>query len=243
MGVRRRISPIKISAFLVWLNTIEVMYRLKKSIRDNCRNCVTTWLALGNLRPPGRPNSLHISSEIFPRRFNQWLRRAELMWLIMGVFIVMSSWPIISLGWHYQWDEGQIGHVTLVAIAGTIILTPCLWIKSLQPIWRSGIDFVLGFLILKWVAGTWLHCHDDVIKWKHFPRYWPFVRGIHQPPVNSPHKGQWRGVLMFSLICVYINGWENSREAGDFRRYRAHYDVIVMVGIRKVAPTMAARVA
>ena len=46
--------------------------------------------------------------------------------------------------------------------------------------------------------------HDDVIKWKHFPRYWPFVRGIHRSPVNSPHKGQWRGALMFSLICVWI---------------------------------------
>ena len=30
--------------------------------------------------------------------------------------------------------------------------------------------------------------HDDVIKWKHFSRYWPFVRGIHRSPVNSPHK-------------------------------------------------------
>ena len=40
--------------------------------------------------------------------------------------------------------------------------------------------------------------HDDVIKWKHFPRYWPFVRGIHLSPVNSPHKGQWRRALMFS---------------------------------------------
>ena len=26
-------------------------------------------------------------------------------------------------------------------------------------------------------------CARDVIKWKHFPRYWPFVRGIHRPPV------------------------------------------------------------
>ena len=42
--------------------------------------------------------------------------------------------------------------------------------------------------------------HDDVIKWKHSPRNWPFVRGIHGSPVNSPHKGQW--ALMFSLICV-----------------------------------------
>ena len=31
-----------------------------------------------------------------------------------------------------------------------------------------------------------------------------------------------------SLICVWINGWVNSREAGDLRRYRTHYDVIVM---------------
>ena len=44
--------------------------------------------------------------------------------------------------------------------------------------------------------------HDDVIKWKHFPRYWTFERGIHLPPVHSPHKGQWRGALMFSLISA-----------------------------------------
>ena len=63
------------------------------------------------------------------------------------------------------------------------------------------------------------HKHDDVITWKHFPRYWPFVR---------PHKGQWRGALMFTLICARINGWVNNCEAGDLRRNRAHYDVIVM---------------
>ena len=47
-------------------------------------------------------------------------------------------------------------------------------------------------------------------------------------PVNSPHKGQWRGALMFSLICVWITGWANNRQAGDLRRHSAHYDVIVM---------------
>ena len=70
--------------------------------------------------------------------------------------------------------------------------------------------------------------HDDVIKWKHFPRYWPFVRGIHRSPVNSPHKGQWCGDLMFRLFCAWINGWANNREAGDLRRHRAHYGIIVM---------------
>ena len=73
--------------------------------------------------------------------------------------------------------------------------------------------------------------HDDVIKWKLAPLYWSFVRGIHRSPVNSPHKGQWRVALIFSLICARINGWANNREAGDLRRHPAHYGVIVM-GVR-----------
>ena len=73
--------------------------------------------------------------------------------------------------------------------------------------------------------------HDDVIKWNHFPRYWPFVRGIHRSPVNSPHKGQWRGALMFSLICARINAWANNRYAGDLRRRHAHCDVNVMIRV------------
>ena len=71
--------------------------------------------------------------------------------------------------------------------------------------------------------------HDDVIKWKHFPRYWPFVRGIHRSPVNSPHKDQWRRALMFFFICVWRNLWVNNHKAGDLRCQRAHYDVIVMI--------------
>ena len=86
-------------------------------------------------------------------------------------------------------------------------------------------------LILRWIqsdstskCGT-QSCHGDVIKWKYFPRYWPFVRGIHRSPVNSPLKDQWRGALMFSLICAWMNGWENTREAG----HHAHYDATVML--------------
>ena len=58
--------------------------------------------------------------------------------------------------------------------------------------------------------------HDDVTKWKHFPRYWPFVRG----PRWIPHTKwrQWRGALVFSLICNRINGWISNRAAGDLRR-------------------------
>ena len=49
-------------------------------------------------------------------------------------------------------------------------------------------------------------------------------------PVHGefPAQSQWRGAFMLSLICLWINGWVNNREAGDLRRYRAHYDVTVM---------------
>ena len=70
--------------------------------------------------------------------------------------------------------------------------------------------------------------HDDVIKWKHFPRYWPFERGIHRLPANSPHKNQWRRALMFSLICAWINTWVHNCKAADLRCHHVHYGVTVM---------------
>ena len=67
------------------------------------------------------------------------------------------------------------------------------------------------------------------MKWKHLPCYRPFVRGIHRSPVDSPHKGHWRGTLMFSLIWAWTNDWANNEDAGDLRHHRVHYDVTVMV--------------
>ena len=63
-----------------------------------------------------------------------------------------------------------------------------------------------GQLVIHWyTVHLSNYAYHDVIKWKHFQRYWPFVRGIHRSPVNSPHKGQWCGALMFPLICAWIN--------------------------------------
>ena len=87
----------------------------------------------------------------------------------------------------------------------------------------------LIWVVLKGIARVVDVCmHGDIIKWKHFPHYWPFVRGIHQSPVNSPHKAQWRRALMFSLNGAWINGWVNNGEAGDLRHYRTQYDVTVI---------------
>ena len=80
------------------------------------------------------------------------------------------------------------------------------------------------------IFGQKVNCLEHIlfIKWKHFPRYWPFLRRIHRSPVDSPHKGQWHGALMFSLICAWTNSWATNGDAGDVRRHCTHYDVIVM---------------
>ena len=52
-------------------------------------------------------------------------------------------------------------------------------------------------------------------------------RGNHRSPIKSPDKGQWRGTLMFCLICARTNGLVNNRDAIDLRCHYAHYDVIV----------------
>ena len=72
----------------------------------------------------------------------------------------------------------------------------------------------------------------SVSRWRHqmktFSALLALCAGNSPVTVNSPHKGQWRGTLMFSLICAQINDWVNNREAGDLRRHRGHYDIIVM---------------
>ena len=101
------------------------------------------------------------------------------------------------------------------------------WMNAIEFVSHSGYEAVLKFttlivlvflfglktVFIYWslvthICGSEPGHHDDVIKSRHFPRYWPFVRGIHRSPVNFPHKGQWRGALIFSLICAWINGWE-----------------------------------
>ena len=85
--------------------------------------------------------------------------------------------------------------------------------------------------IFKWVAG-----HDDVIQWKHFPRYWPFVRGIHRSPVDCPHKAS--GAELWCFFDLHLN--KRLSKQSDLRRHDAHYDVTVMDLIIWVASPIAA---
>ena len=67
---------------------------------------------------------------------------------------------------------------------------------QIKHIWR----IILYFSVRQMKENSIMH--DDVIKWKHFPRYWPFVRGIRRSPVNSQHKGQQSEIINTRLFCA-----------------------------------------
>ena len=107
----------------------------------------------------------------------------------------------------YHLNVVSLVHATHFAWSGKIFLSPtpdaCSPLLVLSVFIGAGQPLQHGEVKasnLAWVRPVIVIYHDDVIKWKHFPRYWPFVWGIHRSPVNSPHKGQWRGALMFSMI-------------------------------------------
>ena len=87
--------------------------------------------------------------------------------------------------------------------------------------------------ILMWIGRNRVPNYMHLTWWRHqmetFSALQAICAGIHRSPVNFPHKGQWRGALMFSLIYAWINGWVNTGEIGNFRRHRTNYDVIVMM--------------
>ena len=156
------------------------------------------------ISPPGL-RALKLIRLIF---FSNWMsvQNTIFFWKIVPTFGIVHNFRFIMFGWNFQND--LLGARLPMYISNSV-----------------RVDFILVLLVRRPENSS---SHDDVIKWKHFPRNWPFVRWIHRSPVNSPHKGQWCVALMFSLICVWMNGGVNNREAGDLRRYRAHYDVTVV---------------
>ena len=142
---------------------------------------------------------------------------------VVGCWVVyIYVIPIVHSTVECRYKKNAVQHSTILHIETKY---------ALESIFTKATPYLASSVMVSYVVSferILVKIHDDIIKWNHFPRYWPFVREIHRSPVNFPHKGQWRGALMFYLICVWINGWVNNREAGDLRRHRGHYDVIVM---------------
>ena len=82
-------------------------------------------------------------------------------------------------------------------------------------------NWSLGQYLLARLINTW---------WRHQMETFStlLALSVGNSPVTAQRYGLWRGALMFSMICTWINGWVNNREAGDLIRHRAHYDVTAM---------------
>ena len=124
---------------------------------------------------------------------------------------------VLSREWRCSWSSADRRNSNQICVIKNVIAyLGAIYITGLTvyppPPRRNRCVFV----------ATWFY-HDDVPKWKHVPRYWPFVWGIHRSPVSSPHKGQWRGALMFSLIWSWTKGCANNRNASDLRHHCVHY--------------------
>ena len=108
---------------------------------------------------------------------------------------------------------------------------------------RIWVEFALHFFMMRllgkqnkviffYIIGLWdTNSHLASSNGTIFPVTGLLCEGIHRSLLNSPHKGQWRVALMFSLICAWNNIWVNNRVVGQLRRHRAHYDVTLMVCI------------
>ena len=128
-----------------------------------------------------------------------------------SLYAAISRVPVVS--WCSCMGKPH-GFVCLIAWLRLLISCPWRYLKltyiTSLNILRPGKGTSFADSIVKCVIMIKVF-HDDVIKWKHIPRYWPFVRGIHRPPVNFPQKGQWRGVF-FNLrlnkgLCKQSWSW------------------------------------
>ena len=119
----------------------------------------------------------------------------------------------LSIIRHHSVDSYQLQFIA-VCLQGILSpLHPCLTPLDLFISQISGWD-----LLEFGITHTY---HDDVIKWKQFPRYCPFVQGIHRSPVDSPHKGivTWTFDV---LLSVRTNCWTKTWLAGNLTRRGGH---------------------
>ena len=180
---------------------------------------LTTSHNINTLRP--RPNDRHSADDVFKCIFlneEYWiLSHISLKYIPKGHIIDILA-LVQVMAWRRTGDKTLSESMMFSLLAHMCVI---------RPQWVMGVEINYTYtdkhqLTFRSVSTWWRHQMENV------PRDWPFVRGIHRSPVSSPHKGQWRGALMFSLICAWTNDWVNNRDADDLKRHRAHYDVSVM---------------
>ena len=161
------------------------------------------------------------------------------------VIITHKLWVWTDLRKHF-WENNLFGYTYQICIFMMVMkLNKLLWIFQNNHVHSK--NSVYNYLFTNYISRInpypqAVFCrdlHDDITIWKRFSHMMaspngnisPLLtlwEGIHRSPMDSPHDGQWRGALMFSLTWPWTNGWANNRYGGDLRYHCAHYDVTLM---------------
>ena len=159
-----------------------------------------------------------------PSDFGCWL---GISWVALkSLFVYLIFWN--SPMWHFTVCFTIHSQKAVCSLFIDQLCVQCHWLWQ-----HHQLKLIHGLL---WCCIQW--CHSSVDNspspwWHHqidtFSALLAICAGNSQSLVNSLHKGQWCGALMFSLIYVWINGWVNNGEAGDLRCHRAHYSVLPKV--------------
>ena len=186
---------------------------------------------INSLRP--RQNGRLFADDTFKRIFlNENIRistRNSLKFVPKGLINKIPALVLI-MAWRRPGDK-PLSEPMVVSLPTHICVTRPQWVKACM------CSFVNGWLTIDIVSSVTLNTSLQIEAphssawWRHQMETFSALLALcaGNSPVNSPHKGQWRGSSMFSLICAWINVWVNSREAAHLRRHRAHNDVIAMV--------------
>ena len=178
-----------------------------------------------------KQNVRHFTRRHFRIHFLDWMQ--DVIKNVLHKFVpkgATDNIPALFQSMALCWPSDKpLSEPMMVSLLTHICATLSQWVNlvntsgfSNQYQWYPSIvDDTRGssFLCISW----WRHQMET------FSALLALCAGNSPVPGEFPHKGQWRGALMYSLICTWINDWVNTREAGDLRRYRGHYDVIVIL--------------
>ena len=112
-----------------------------------------------------------------------------------------------------------------------MIIRSYLILKLIHPYHQTLIRWHQNNCMLVSVLVRLAYVHDDVIKWNIFRitgHLCEEFTGHRRFPCTKTSEAE----LWCFFICAWTYGWVNNREAGDLRRHRAHYDVIVMYSVK-----------
>ena len=128
----------------------------------------------------------------------------------------LKFWRSLKIVLRYQFNNGIIHQFPRNSYGMDIFVFPVNLLSTKTDVWCHSMHFPFEYHMMTSSNGN----------------IFSVTRPLWGAPVNSPHKGQWRGALVFSLICAWGNGWANLRDAGDLRRNLAHYAVTVMQDVQ-----------